>query len=360
VRRGHRIVTSACAALLAAAACGGSDESDTKPAPEAGDDGSGGGGGGASGAGGTSGVDGSGAAGSSGLDGSVEDAKSDVAAGDASSGCNAPAPLAGKYDHALQSSGEAREFFVRVPAGYGGGVPAMVVLVFHGYAETAAQIEQISEMSVTGAAHGFLAVYPQGISTSWNAGKCCGSSSYTQRPDVQFVSDMIDQLEKSYCIDKKRVYAAGFSNGGMLSQRLGCELSHRIAAIGPVAGPLAFEPCVPARPVPVIEFHGTSDLIVPYNGSGLGGGKSVHDTIAFWVANNGCTDPQPTSVYSNGDSSCVEYQACAVGAAVRLCSGNGGGHQWPGGTSSGSPGKLTQDIDASEMMYEFFTAHPLP
>jgi polyhydroxybutyrate depolymerase len=230
----------------------------------------------------------------------------------------------------------------------------------HGYTETAEQIEQISQMSVSSDAHGFLAVYPQGISTSWNAGDCCGTSASLDRPDVQFVSDLLDEVEKHYCIDQKRVYAAGFSNGAMLSQRLACELSNRIAAIGPVAGPLAIDPCTPARPVPVIEFHGTSDFVVPYNGGGLSGTKSVDDTIAFWTANNKCTDPQPQSVYSNGDSSCVEYQSCAANTAVRLCTVDGGGHQWPGGNSAGPAGKLTQDIDASEEMFTFFTAHPLP
>jgi polyhydroxybutyrate depolymerase len=174
------------------------------------------------------------------------------------------------------------------------------------------------------------------------------------------VIDMLDELEKLYCVDTKRVYAAGFSNGGMLSQRLGCELSNRIAAIGPVAGPLAFDSCTPSRPVPVIEFHGTSDFVVFYNGGSLSGAKSVDETIAFWVANNTCTDSQPQSVYSNGDSSCVEYQSCAASAAVRLCTVDGGGHQWPGGTSAGPAGKLTQDIEASEEMFTFFSAHPLP
>jgi polyhydroxybutyrate depolymerase len=146
----------------------------------------------------------------------------------------------------------------------------------------------------------------------------------------------------------------------MFSQRLACELSRRIAAIGPVAGPLAIDGCVPSRPVPLIEFHGTSDFVVPYNGGGLGGAESVPDTIAFWTQHDACTDAQPAKVYENGDSSCVEHRSCAGGSAVRLCTVDGGGHQWPGGTSAGPAGKLTEDIDASEEMAQFFAAHPMP
>lgn len=337
------------------AACGGSDEVDfDEPAQDAGDAASNDGSGGASGAGG-----GAGQAGSAGTGGAPADAGID-ATPDAAASCNLPTITSGKHEHQIQSSGQTRDFFVHVPPSYDPTQATMVVLVLHGYTETAAQIEQISQMSEVSDQHGFLAVYPQGISTAWNAGKCCGSASALNRPDVQFISDLLDELGKSYCVDPKRVYAAGFSNGGMLSQRLACELSHRIAAIGPVAGPIAIDGCMPTRAVPVIEFHGTGDLIVPYNGGGLGGADSIQDTIAFWAQHDGCTDAQPAQVYSNGDSSCVEYQSCAQGSAVRLCTVDGGGHQWPGGTSAGPAGKLTQDIEASEEMYQFFVAHPLP
>jgi polyhydroxybutyrate depolymerase len=342
------------AALLAGlVACGGSDEAPSAdPLPDAGD---------ASSAGGSAGTAGtSGASGASGAGNAAADAAADAPVADAGPGCGTTRPDATKVAHEIQSSGQARKFFVHVPPGYDANTPAMVVLVFHGYLETAEQIDSISEMSQSSDRHGFLAVYPQGISNAWNAGRCCGTAASSQRPDVQFVADLLDELEASYCVDRKRIYAAGFSNGGMLSQRLACELSQRIAAIGPVAGPLAIEGCAPSRPVPVIEFHGTSDWVVPYNGGGFARVQSVPDTIAFWAQADACTDAQPTVVYDNGDSSCVEHRECAAGSAVRLCTVDGGGHQWPGGTSSGSPGKLTQDIDASEQMVEFFTAHPMP
>ncbi|MBK7582976.1 MAG: hypothetical protein IPI67_22620 [Myxococcales bacterium] len=274
-------------------------------------------------------------------------------------GCSLAAVAPGPQDIELTSSGTKRSAHLVVPTSYDATKSVPLVLVFHGYLENAGQIEKISEMTPVAEKYGAVVVYPEGMNTSWNAGKCCGTSSSTKRPDVQFVADLLDALEAKLCIDKKRVYAAGFSNGGMLSNRLACELSERIAAFGPVSGPLAVDTCEPKRPVPMIEFHGTADFVVNYNGGSLSGAKSVADNLAFWAKNAGCTDAAATS-YQNGDTTCVQHSACAAGSIVRLCTVKDGGHQWPGGTSAGPAGKLTQDIDASEEMLKFFLAQPMP
>ena len=238
----------------------------------------------------------------------------------------------------------------------GGGMPGTIPTT----CATAEQFETISQMTPVSDAQGFIVAYGQGIQNSWNAGKCCGTASAQKVLDVQFASDIIDTLAGVLCIDQKRVYAAGFSNGGMLSNRLACDLSNRIAAFAPVAGPLAMDGCNPTRFMPMIEFHGTGDFVVPYNGGGLGGAVSVPENFAFWSKNAACTDKNPAQVYDNGDTQCVEASQCQGGAAVRLCTVNNGGHQWPGGKSAGPTGKLTQDINASEEMLKFFLAHPLP
>ena len=345
-------------------ACGGSSDAGLgkSKTEDAGGDGaagasaSGGSGGnagsaGASGAGGTAGSSGTG-----GSAGAAIDAGTDAPIGT----CNVAPKAPGTSNFTVTSSGDQRTARLVIPQSYDASKPVPLILIFHGYTETASQIENISEMTPLAEQHGFVVAYPQGISNAWNAGKCCGSASSLDRPDVQFVGDLIDALESELCIDPKRIYAAGFSNGGMLSNRLACELSDRIAAFGPVAGPRAIDQCNPSRPISMIQFHGTSDFVVPYNGGGLGGAVSAPDNFASWAQNAGCTDPSPSQVYQNGDSTCVEYTSCNAGAAVRFCTVDGGGHQWPGGTSAGPAGKLTQDIDASAEMVAFFLAHPLP
>ena len=340
------------ALCLLSVACGSDDESPkSQPKADAGADVSAAGAGGAAGGVATGGVAGSGA--------SVGGGGQAGSAGAPATCSVAPKPP-GASVVKITSSGQERTARLVIPPGYDATKPTALVLVFHGYLETAEQIENISQMSVAAAGQNVIVAYPQGISVSWNAGKCCGSSASQKRPDVKFVADLLDHLEQELCIDQKRIYAAGFSNGGMMSNRLACELSTRIAAIGPVAGPLAIDECLPQRPMPVIEFHGTSDIVVPYNGGGLSGTRSVSDNIDWWQKNAWCQDSAPAEVYNNGDTICTEYSQCKAGAAIRLCTVDKGGHQWPGGKSAGPAGKLTKDIDASAEMLKFFLAHPMP
>lgn len=262
----------------------------------------------------------------------------------------------------MTSSGQQRTARLVVPPGYDASTSLPLVLVYHGYLEDAARIEASTGMSPIAAQHNLFVVYPQGLGNSFNAGpKCCGTGSSSQVNDVQFTADLLDQLESTLCIDPKRIYATGFSNGGMFASRLGCEMSGRIAAIAPVSGPIATSSCKPSRPMPVMEFHGTSDIVVPYGGNGLGGAMSVPDAISLWKSNNGCTDASPATIFQNGDTTCTAYQSCNAGADVALCKIDGGGHQWPGGTDpTAGIGKQTQAIDAGSAMIDFFLAHPLP
>ncbi len=276
-------------------------------------------------------------------------------------GCalDTPPPEA-MFEHVLPHDGLDRELLVYVPPGYDHRTPTPVVLAFHGYTNTPAQQEEWSMLSETAAQQGFVLVYPQGTGalSGWNAGDCClGPGSMVD--DVGFTAAILDWLESELCIDSQRVYATGFSNGGFLSHRLACELSDRIAAIAPVAGVMGIDDCAPVRPVPVLHMHGTSDFVVPYIGSIGFGFESVADTIAGWVARNGCQG-EPVNSYARGDASCERYERCDAGAQVELCTIEGGGHTWPGGADIPGAGMTSQDLSANERMWEFFMAHPLP
>jgi polyhydroxybutyrate depolymerase len=257
----------------------------------------------------------------------------------------------------LTWQGRERSFRVHVPTGYQ-GLPTPLVFNFHGFGSDAWQQEIFSKMTGKADAAGFIVVYPNGTGfpRGWNGGTCCGNTQDVD--DVGFVGAMIDDLSRSLCVDPKRVYATGMSNGGFLSHRLACELADRIAAVGPVAGVMGVSPCTPARPISVMHFHGTADTIVPYDGGGLLNFASVADTIAGWVVRNGCTAPAEES-FARGDSRCETYRACQAGAEVTLCTVDGGGHTWPGGTPVPTLGHTTQDLIANDAMWEFFAAHPL-
>jgi polyhydroxybutyrate depolymerase len=267
-----------------------------------------------------------------------------------------PQPLDNTWT--IVSKGTNRTAKVHVPAIYDRTKPTPVVLNFHGYTSDAAQQEILTQMTPKSDKEGFIVVYPQGLNQSWNAGACCGQSAMTGVDDVQFVSDLIDALEAQLCVDAKRVFATGMSNGGFLSHRLACELSNRVAAVAPVAGVLGIANCKPARPVPVMHFHGTADALVPWNGSPSLGFPSVPDTFAGWAMRDGCTG-MPVETYRKSDSHCATYANCAGGSTVTLCTVDNGGHTWPGGTPVPTLGYTTPNISATDEMWTFFAQHPL-
>ncbi len=260
----------------------------------------------------------------------------------------------------LEHGGLSRSIRVHVPASYDPNVPTPVVLDFHGYTMSAQSQEDMTRFKTKADSAGFIAVHPDGTGSprGWNAGACCGAPATNNTDDIGFVMALLDQLEVRLCVDTRRVFSTGFSNGGFLSHRLACEQADRIAAIAPVAGMMGMSTCSPSRPVPVMHFHGTSDSIVPYNGGGLTGYRSAAETDAGWATRNGC-DTATTESFASGDSRCMTHSGCDGGAEVTLCTISGGGHTWPGGGYFPG-GHITTDLSATDAMWAFFVAHPMP
>ena len=156
----------------------------------------------------------------------------------------------------LWSNGILRTSRIYIPPSLSPDKPAMVVLNLHAFLSTPILQEALSQMHRVADEKGFIVVSPHGVANSWNGGNCCGTSFLDLVDDVGFIDDLLDRVESTYCVDKRRIYATGMSNGGFLTHRLGCELSDRIAAIAPVAGVLglATNDCRPSRSVPYCTF----------------------------------------------------------------------------------------------------------
>jgi polyhydroxybutyrate depolymerase len=274
--------------------------------------------------------------------------------------CTGKSGTKGDVTWNITSGGIARVVNVHIPASYDASRGTPLVLNFHGYSSDAPQEAILSLMNAKSDDAGFVVAYPYGTGTplSWNAGACCGTAAATGVDDIQFVRDILAKAADDLCIDPSRVYATGMSNGGFLSHRIGCELADKFAAIAPVAGVLGVPTCTPSRPMPVIHFHGTADTLVPYNGDAATGFGSVMDTFHGWANRDGCTGT-PTQTYSKGDASCQTYSQCTGGAEVTLCTIQGGGHTWPGGTPFPALGVTSTDINATDAMWTFFAAHQL-
>jgi polyhydroxybutyrate depolymerase len=197
-----------------------------------------------------------------------------------------------------------------------------------------------------------IVVHPDGYQKTWNGVTCCGAAVRNNIDDVQFVRDMLDQvLIPKYCVDAKRVYATGLSNGAFLAHRLACELSDRIAAIVSVAGLNGTPACPPRRAVSVLHIHGTADAVIPY--------ARALPTVQGWANRNGCTRG-PEETFRNRDAHCDTWSGCNGGTTVTFCTIDDLGHRWPGSTGVEGAGAMSADISAGSFGADFMLHYSLP
>lgn len=258
-------------------------------------------------------------------------------------------------------NGVTRNYTVYVPPSWQPGNVWPLVFVLHGFTQSATTIMNVSGFNSVADTGQFIVAYPNGVGNAWNTNS--GMTGGSTADDIGFISALTDTLEALYSIDTNRVFSCGFSAGGYMSHRLACESPRCYAAIASVAGTMsnaAFAACTPARAVPVMQIHGTSDAIVSYNGS-VAGGKSVPDVIGLWAGSNACAATPAVQLLpdlNTQDNSTVEqsvYAPCNNGVQVQLLKVIGGGHQWPGTTALlGGLGAINRDINASGEIWKFF------
>lgn len=271
-------------------------------------------------------------------------------------------PLSGTVERRLVVGGVTRTYLI-----HAGGQPRpgrALVLVLHGLGGSGANIERRTNGTFDRLAEqdGAVVVYPNALGDRrrWNDG-WWNPPGVAETDDVEFLAALIDGLVAELSLDRKRVFAAGMSNGAAMVHRLACQRPDLVAAVAPVAGGMAFSvagACAPGPPLSVIEMHGTADPTVPFD-------RSIHDTVAGWTRREGCpaqpvSTPLPDTDPGDGTRTRVdEFRPCTAGTAVALYTIEGGRHAWPGGASwRRRPGNPPRDFDAGVLIWEFFRQHP--
>jgi len=292
-----------------------------------------------------------------------------------SAGCKASKPVpTGTTDRTVTSGGEPRSYQLIVPANYDGSKAMPIVFSLHPDVISYKIIPPMVGFPDMVAKHDFIGVSPSGLLNGtipyWMAVR-------TEPPsrDITFFSDLLDQLETELCVDPGRVYATGMANGAQMASLLACQLGDRITAVAPLAGPEWVKECN-GRPVPVMAFHGDKDPFVSYQDS-RGDAKDVADknywkgnappglpvhegaekAMANWAAHNGC-DPNPLVENISKDVVRTTWQHCKADTVFFHIVG--GGHTWPSRPVPAFEktfGYTTMDIDATELMFEFFFDH---
>ncbi len=277
------------------------------------------------------------------------------------------APLSTRERHGqFTFSGQTRSYLVHMPASYSGKRPVPLVIVLHGAPSDGPGVAHESGFSAVADREGFLAVYPDGGPVSpagprarrggrygWDSGGM--GRLVPPREDVKYLRALIQRLRQEYRIDPKRIYAAGMSNGGMMTHRLGAEAGDLLAAIAPVAGTLNV-PLPSGPPLPVIMVHGRRDQMVAYQGRWIAREwriAAVPDSVRAWVTHNGCA-PKPART-REGNVTIERYAGRTPRADVVLYTVEDGKHEWPRRAPHARTG-----FDATEAVWQFFRAHAKP
>jgi polyhydroxybutyrate depolymerase len=227
----------------------------------------------------------------------------------------------------VAAGGEECGYLVDAPASAPGD-PRPLVLVFHGFGSDAGAMRAGLRLHEHGDLDRAVVVYPEGhegVRLLGTTGRGWDLTPSEDR-DGPFVAALLDRLEAERCVDRRRVYATGFSNGGFFANLLACRLARRLAAAAPVGGADALDGCTPARPVPILLLHGRADDVVPP--------ASARRAREWWAARNGCGAPT-----RSGD--CTRHAGCD--ADVVHCEGPQA-HTWP--------------RDGIAAVWRFFAAHP--
>ncbi|KAJ7056905.1 alpha/beta-hydrolase [Mycena amicta] len=289
--------------------------------------------------------------------------------------------------------GGNRTFLVHLPTAYSPSTPHALVVSFHGFKSSALKQERITGLSEAGVlinGKGIVAVYPEG---QFGPGKNGNESirAWQGAPysppgvdDVAFTQELLSHLSDNLCLDSNRFYASGKSNGGGFTNLLACtpQTANLFAAFAPVSPALyaGANPtnCAPGRPVPIVNFHGLSDRIIPFGGQNADKeGQTEYATPNItqfreaWAERNGCGSAakvggvvklssaiklkkQPAVSHPHTNTT---LKAFPCDAQVNGFTVDGLGHSWPG--TAGLDGGVTTFNATTANIVPFFETYAL-
>jgi poly(3-hydroxybutyrate) depolymerase/surface polysaccharide O-acyltransferase-like enzyme len=260
----------------------------------------------------------------------------------------------------ISSGGLHRLYRIYLPQVYNNALEHPLVISFHGYGSNALKQEYLTQFDSLADKNNFIVVYPQGTPDytgllGWNTGLHPG----IRAKDVLFVSNMLNQIQSNLCVNPLRIYATGFSDGGGFVNLLAFRLSGRIAAFAPVSGSYVspFRKKL-KRAVPIIEFHGTGDITVPYRGNPQDKEFSVNTWVNHWLHEDKCRI-KPQTIYHSLTAIGYRYSDCRNDATIVHYKLIGEPHMWPISLFKQTVDKKTRYVTASTLIWQFFKNHPL-
>jgi polyhydroxybutyrate depolymerase len=255
---------------------------------------------------------------------------------DARSGPCQAAPRAGDFE--LHLIDDTPPVLVHVPDGIPAGRRVPLVLGIHGAGQDGRGFESESNWSTIADDHHFLVAYPQ----SWRDRHFWAwPEADSPRSGIRILRATVAAMERRYCVDAGRILASGISSGGRMTYSAGCQMADVLRAIAPVsAGVVDHPPCHMARPISLLDTHGTADPIVDYDG--------VMPVVRRWAAAVGCK-PRPARHAIDSLVIRLQWRSCN-GVSVQHIRVVGGRHAW---LPIGAPAGVT--LDGSELIWRWFS-----
>ena len=253
-------------------------------------------------------------------------------------------------------NGIYRQFIIYVPSIYKSSHPTPLIFNFHARNSNAFKQMRYGDFRKISDTANFIILHPQGLKD--NSGVTHWSLGHSKIDDIGFLISLYSHMVSNYNINLDRVYSTGMSNGGYMSYYLACNMSDKIAAIASVTGAMgSFMQlnCRPIHPTPILEIHGTDDVIVPFN--------NIINGINYWRDYNNCNLIADTTYIPNfnlEDLSTVEHIVYSNGnnnVSTELFKIINGEHTWPG--AKRLKGVTNYDINASIEIWKFFSRYDI-
>lgn len=254
-----------------------------------------------------------------------------------------------------------REFILHIPTNYDATLASPLLINMHGFGDCAGNYAEtiggFYEFDALANQENLIVAYPQGAYRPdkddhyWEPGDNGAEDIF--KNDVYFIEQLVETIASEYNVDRDRVYAAGYSNGGMMAYSLACNNTDLFSGIGIMSGVMLEEACDLDYAIPIIVFHGVGDEVLPYEGNIWY--QSTQEIVNYWLAKNNIP---PSSLVStelkDGDVIRNEYSGGSANTCLSFYTINEeydkpGDHVW-----------FSEPIEGStpnEIMWNFFKAN---
>lgn len=219
--------------------------------------------------------------------------------------------------HTITSTNQQRSYIIDIPANYDMNKPYRLFYTSHWIGSTSEAVREQNYYFLKPLADAanepaiFLA--PQSDGPTW------------QEKDHALFDDLLAHAKANLCIDTTRVFATGFSFGGMITYSLSVNHQADIRAAAGIspANYNIFVPPKTSKPIAWMQTTGMSDTLTPWvnRDSTTQGAKYIAIEHA---TNNRCDVPETLPTWQGGDHLCYEFPACGASTPTRACTFDGG------------------------------------